>query len=51
MLRESLDDTLHHVLPWDIELIIDDPNDEPEEEDLRKNLKFFQVPETIIESI
>ncbi len=30
--RESLDDTLHHLLPWDIDLIIDDPVDEPEEE-------------------
>ena len=32
VLRESLDDTLHHLLPWDLELIIDDPVDEPEEE-------------------
>ena len=32
VLRESLDDTLHHLLPWDIELIIDDPVDKPEEE-------------------
>ena len=32
VLRESLDDVLHHLLPWDIELIIDDPVDEPEEE-------------------
>ena len=31
VLRESLDDSLHH-LPWDIELIIDDPVVEPEEE-------------------
>ena len=31
VLRESLDDTLHHLLPWDIELIIDEV-DEPEEE-------------------
>jgi hypothetical protein len=31
-LRESLDDALNHLLPWDIELIIDDPVDEPEEE-------------------
>ncbi len=30
--RESLDDALHHLLPWDIELIIDDPVDESEEE-------------------
>ena len=30
--RESLDDTLHHLLPWDIELTIDEPVDEPEEE-------------------
>jgi hypothetical protein len=26
------DDTLHHLLPWDIELIIDESVDEPEEE-------------------
>ena len=32
VMRESLDDALHHLLPWDIELIIDDPVDEPEEE-------------------
>jgi hypothetical protein len=32
MLRESLDDALHHLLPWGIELVIDDPVDEPEEE-------------------
>ena len=32
VMRESLDDTLDHLLPWDIELIIDDPVDEPEEE-------------------
>jgi hypothetical protein len=32
VLRESLDDTLHHRLPGDIDLIIDDPVDESEEE-------------------
>ena len=32
VLRESLDDVLHHLLPWDIELIIDVSVDEPEEE-------------------
>jgi hypothetical protein len=32
VLRESLDNTLHHLLPWDIELVIDEPVDEPEEE-------------------
>jgi hypothetical protein len=32
VLRESLDDSLHHLVPWDIELIIDDPVDEFEEE-------------------
>ena len=32
VLRESLDDTLYHLLPWDTELIIDDPVDDPEEE-------------------
>jgi hypothetical protein len=31
VLRESLDDVLHHLLPWDIELTIDEPVDEPEE--------------------
>ncbi len=30
--RESLDDALHHLLPWDIELTIDEPVDESEEE-------------------
>jgi hypothetical protein len=32
VLRESLDVALHHLLPWDIELIIDEPVDESEEE-------------------
>ena len=32
VLRESLDDTLRDLLPWDIELVIDDPVDEQEEE-------------------
>jgi hypothetical protein len=32
VMRESLDDTLHHLLPWDIDLIIDDPVDVFEEE-------------------
>ena len=32
VLRESLDDVLRHLLPWDIELVIDEPVDEPEEE-------------------
>jgi hypothetical protein len=27
-----LDDALHHLLPWDLELTIDEPVDEPEEE-------------------
>jgi len=26
-LRESLGDALHHLLPWDIELVIDEPVD------------------------
>ncbi len=30
--RESLDDVLHHLLPWDIELTIHEPVDEPEED-------------------
>ncbi len=32
VLRESLDDTLRDLLPWDIELVIDEPVDEKEEE-------------------
>jgi hypothetical protein len=32
VLRESLDDTLCHLLPWDIEFVIDEPVDEQEEE-------------------
>ena len=32
VLRESLDDTLRHLLPWDIDLVIDEPVDEHEEE-------------------
>ena len=32
VLRESLDDTLRHLLPWDIELVIDETVDEQEEE-------------------
>ena len=32
VLRESLDDTLRNLLPWDIELLIDEPVDEQEEE-------------------
>ena len=32
MLRESLDDTQHHPLPWDIELVIDESVDNHEEE-------------------
>jgi hypothetical protein len=32
VLRESLDDTLRDLLPWDIELVIDEPIVEKEEE-------------------
>ena len=32
VLRESLDDALRHLLPWDIEVVIDEPVDEQEEE-------------------
>jgi hypothetical protein len=32
VLRESLDDTLYHLLPWDIDLIIDQTVDEFKEE-------------------
>ena len=32
VLRESLDDALRHLLPWDIELVIDESVDEQEEE-------------------
>ena len=29
---KTLDDDVYHLLPWDIELIIDEPVDEDEEE-------------------
>ncbi len=32
VLRESWDDVLRHLLPWDIELVIDESVDEKEEE-------------------
>ena len=32
VLRESLDGTLRNLLPWDIDLVIDEPVDEQEEE-------------------
>jgi hypothetical protein len=32
VLRESVDDSLRHLLPWDIDLVIDTPADEDEEE-------------------
>ena len=32
VLRKSLDDSLDHLLPWDIELIIDELVDQTEEE-------------------
>ena len=32
VLRESLDDVLRNLLPWDIELVIDEHVDEEEEE-------------------
>ena len=32
VLRESLDDALRDLLPWDIQLVIDEPVDEQEEE-------------------
>ncbi len=32
VLRESLDDTLRHLLPWDIDLVIDETVDEQEDE-------------------
>ena len=32
VLRESLDDTLRHLLTWDIEIVIDESVDEQEEE-------------------
>ncbi len=30
VLRESLDGSLHHLLPWDIQLVIDESEPEPE---------------------
>jgi hypothetical protein len=32
VLRESLDDVLRDLLPWDIEFVIDEPVDQKEEE-------------------
>ncbi len=32
VMRESLDDDHHLLLPWDIEFVIDEPVNEPEEE-------------------
>ena len=32
VLREALDMAAEHVLPWDIELVIDEPDPEPESE-------------------
>jgi hypothetical protein len=44
VMRESLDDVLYHLLPWDIELIIDAPVDEPEEEPEVKCVLFLLIP-------
>ena len=30
VLRESWESVLHHLFPWDIEFVIDDPEQEPE---------------------
>ena len=30
VLRESLDAALHHLFPWDIELVVHEPEEEPE---------------------
>ncbi len=32
VMKESLDDKLRHLLPWDIDLVIDESVDEQEEE-------------------
>ncbi len=32
VMRESLDDALRDLLPWDIEFVIDEPVDQKEEE-------------------
>ena len=32
VLRESLDNTIRDLLPWNIEIVIDEPVDEKEEE-------------------
>ncbi len=44
VMREGLDDTLHHLLPGDIELIIDDPVDESEEESEVLRVYYFYSP-------
>jgi hypothetical protein len=47
-----LDDALHHLLPWDIELTINEPVDEPEEESLDPKFKsalFLLIPTSSVE--
>ncbi len=47
-----MDDALHHLLPWDIELTIDEPVDEPEEEPLNPKFKsalFLLIPTSSVE--
>ena len=49
VLRESLDAALHHLLPWDIELIIDEPVDESEEEPEVQEEPI--VPKKVVEEV
>ena len=45
-----MDDVLHHLLPWDIELTIDESVDEPEEEpEVFKSALFLLIPTSSVE--
>ena len=46
VLRQSLDAVLHHLLPWDIEMVIDEP--EPEPEVCEKVLMFILFTQTYL---
>ena len=45
-----MDDVLHHLLPWDIELTINEPVDKPEEEpEVFKSALFLLIPTSSVE--